>query len=302
MRNAFAEEVTRLAEKNKKIVLLSGDIGNKLFERFRKINSRRFYNCGIAEATMTGIASGLAASGLMPITYTITPFNTMRCLEQIKLDICYPNLPTIIVGTGSGLSYASLGSTHHSLEDLAILRSLPNISILCPSDPNEVKILLKHALKLKSPVYLRLGKKNETNFYKRKKIGSMHQLKKGTKNCLINVGAILKNVMDSSKILTKNKINHSVYDLRVIKPLSIKSLKYLTNNYKNIFVIEEHYENGGAYSYILEEINKFKNIKSKIFPIGIENKFLKFCGNQANAREVTGLDSLGIFRRIKKKL
>ena len=130
----------------------------------------------------------------------------------------------------------------------------------------------------------------------------MHQLKKGKKNCLINVGAILKNVMDSSKILTKNKINHSVYDLRVIKPLSIKSLKYLTNNYKNIFVIEEHYENGGAYSYILEEINKFKNIKSKIFPIGIENKFLKFCGNQANAREVTGLDSLGIFRRIKKKL
>lgn len=159
MRNTFAAEITKLANKNKKIVLLSGDIGNRLFDRFKKINSDRFYNCGIAEATMTGIASGLATTGLLPITYTITPFNTMRCLEQIKLDVCYPNLPIIIVGTGAGLSYASLGSTHHSLEDISILRSLPNISILCPSDPNEVKILLRDALKFKGPVYLRLGKK-----------------------------------------------------------------------------------------------------------------------------------------------
>jgi len=146
MRNSFATEITKLACKNKKIVLLSGDIGNRLFDNFRKLNKNRFYNCGIAEACMTGIASGIASSGLLPITYTITPFNTMRCLEQIKLDICYPNLPVIIVGTGSGLSYASLGSTHHSLEDIAILRSIPNMNILCPSDPTEVKKLLRDAL------------------------------------------------------------------------------------------------------------------------------------------------------------
>ncbi len=302
MRNTFAAEITKLANKNKKIVLLSGDIGNRLFDRFKKINSDRFYNCGIAEATMTGIASGLATTGLLPITYTITPFNTMRCLEQIKLDVCYPNLPIIIVGTGAGLSYASLGSTHHSLEDISILRSLPNISILCPSDPNEVKILLRDALKFKGPVYLRLGKKNEPIFRKRKKIGSMHQLTKGKTNCLINVGAILKNVMATSTILSKNKIDHSVYDLRIVRPFDRKNLNYLINKYRRIFVIEEHYENGGAYSYLLEEINKLNISKTKIFSLGIKNEFIKFCGDQSSAREITGLDPKSIFRRIKKKL
>ena len=203
MRNSFATEITKLAYKNKKIVLLSGDIGNRLFDNFRKLNKNRFYNCGIAEACMTGIASGIASSGLLPITYTITPFNTMRCLEQIKLDICYPNLPVIIVGTGSGLSYASLGSTHHSLEDIAILRSIPNINILCPSDPTEVKQLLRDALKIKKPVYIRLGKKNEPNFSKRKKFGLMHLIFKGKKNCLINVGSILGNVMQASNLMKK---------------------------------------------------------------------------------------------------
>ena len=110
---------------------------------------------------MTGISSGMAHLGLRPITYTIATFNTIRCLEQIKLDICYPDLPVIIVGTGAGLSYASLGSTHHSLEDIAFLRTIPPLNILCPSDPMEVKKLVRDAIKMKCPVYLRLGKKNE---------------------------------------------------------------------------------------------------------------------------------------------
>ena len=105
MRNSFAKSITDLSKKNKKIVLLAGDIGNKLFDNFKKIDKNRFFNCGVAEANMTGVASGLASSGFRPITYTITPFNTARCFEQIRLDICYPNLPVIIVGTGSGLSY-----------------------------------------------------------------------------------------------------------------------------------------------------------------------------------------------------
>ena len=107
MRNAFAQEITAIAEKDKKIVLLSGDIGNRLFDKFRNKFPKRFYNCGIAEASMTGISSGMAHLGLRPITYTIATFNTIRCLEQIKLDICYPDLPVIIVGTGAGLSVAS---------------------------------------------------------------------------------------------------------------------------------------------------------------------------------------------------
>ena len=114
MRNSFAKSITSLSKKNKKIILLAGDIGNKLFDNFKKINKDRFFNCGVAEANMTGIAAGLAKEGFRPITYTITPFNTLRCLEQIKIGAAYHDAPIIIVGTGSGLSYAELGATHHS--------------------------------------------------------------------------------------------------------------------------------------------------------------------------------------------
>jgi transketolase len=113
MRNAFAKAVTDLSDKYPDLVMLAGDIGNRLFDRLKEKHPNRFLNCGVAEANMTGVAAGLAASGMRPITYTITPFNTIRCLEQIRLDVCYPNLPVIIVGTGAGLSYASLGATHH---------------------------------------------------------------------------------------------------------------------------------------------------------------------------------------------
>ena len=118
MRNAFADEANKLAKTDPRIVLLSGDIGNKLFDKFKDTNHGRFINCGIAEANMMGVAAGMALSGLRPIVYTITPFTTTRCFEQIRVDACYHNVPVIIVGTGSGLSYAELGPTHHSCEDL----------------------------------------------------------------------------------------------------------------------------------------------------------------------------------------
>ena len=161
---------------------------------------------------------------------------------------------------------------------------------------------MKESIKIKGPVYLRLGKKNETQFNNRKKIGSMHEMIKGKTNCLINVGAILKNVMEASLILSKNKINHSVYDLRQIKPLIKKDLIFLLKKYSKIFVVEEHYENGGAYSYMLEEANKIKKFNTKIYPISIENKFIKFCYNQQSAQKMIGLDSQSIFKNKKRNL
>ena len=128
MRNAFSEEITKLAGIDKRIVLLSGDIGNRLFDEFKSKYPKRFYNCGVAEQNMTGLAAGLSLSGFLPITYTIAPFCTTRCLEQIRTDLAYHFLPSIIVSVGAGLAYAGLGPTHHALEDIAFLRSIPNIS------------------------------------------------------------------------------------------------------------------------------------------------------------------------------
>jgi len=302
MRNAFSEEITNLAKKDKKIVLLSGDIGNRLFDKFRTAFPERFYNCGIAEACMTGVASGVAHLGLSPITYTIATFNTARCLEQIKLDICYPNLSVVIVGTGAGLSYASLGATHHSLEDIAFLRMIPNLKILCPSDPNEVKKLLKDALKIGGPVYLRLGKKNESIIRTRKRIGKSDLIINGKTNLIISVGNILQHVLEVSKKLKKIKIDNSVIDLRYIKPLDSKILKIAFINYKKIFVVEEHYEAGGVGSSIIEWSKKNGFSSNKVFLIGAEHKFVHSSGNQFSARDKVGLSVKKIVKKITKNI
>lgn len=146
MRNAFAAEVTEIANANENVVLLSGDIGNKLFDRYKEVAPDRFFNCGIAEANMIGTAAGMAMCGLKPIVYTIVPFITTRCLEQIKIDLCYHNAPVVVVGVGGGLSYAGLGATHHSFEDIAILRVLPRMKVVCPGDPVEVRLAVRAAL------------------------------------------------------------------------------------------------------------------------------------------------------------
>ena len=139
MRNAFAHEITQLAQQDERIVLLSGDIGNRLFDEFKDKCPGRFHNCGVAEANMIGVAAGLALSGLRPVCYTIAPFITYRCMEQIRVDACYHNVPVTIVGTGAGLAYASLGATHHSCEDIGMLRLLPGLVVMAPADAHEVR-------------------------------------------------------------------------------------------------------------------------------------------------------------------
>ncbi len=155
MRDAFANEITKLATEDPSVVLLSGDIGNRMFDEYKDKNDGRFFNCGIAEANMMSVASGMALSGLRPVVYTITPFTTTRCLEQIRVGVCYHEAPVIIVGTGSGLCYSTLGPTHHSLEDMAMLRVMPDMVVFAPSDATELRCGLRAALKQNKPIYIR---------------------------------------------------------------------------------------------------------------------------------------------------
>ena len=153
--------MTELAQERSDVCLLSGDIGNRMFDRYKEVAPTRFLNCGIAEANMMSMAAGMALSGLRPVVYTITPFTTTRCLEQIRTGVAYHEAPVVIVGTGSGLSYAELGATHHSLEDLAILRSIPNLQVCAPADSLELEAQLRQAIAEGKPTYIRIGKKGE---------------------------------------------------------------------------------------------------------------------------------------------
>ena len=305
MRNEFAKIITELSIVKKDIVLLAGDIGNRLFDNFKKNNPERFYNCGVAEANMTGVASGLASCGFKPVTYTITPFNTARCFEQIRLDICYPNLPVIIVGTGSGLSYASLGATHHSMEDISILKTLPNLQIICPADKKEVREAFIKAYESNKPTYIRLGKKGEPLIHKKKpnfQIGKSIFLKKGNDVALLGVGNALSIAAKCEEELFKKKIKCDLISFHTPKPLDKKLLTNLFKSDKLIAIIEEHGLIGGVGSSVLEWANENKFDTKNVLRFGGPDKFLTGCGNQTEARKFIGLTSNKICDRILKIL
>jgi transketolase len=301
MRNAFAQEIKEQAAKNNKIVLLSGDIGNRLFDSYKEKFADRFFNCGVAEANMTSMAAGMALNGLQPVTYTITPFNTSRCYEQIKIDICYHNLPVIVVGVGAGLSYAGLGATHHSFEDIAIMRVLPNMHIMCPCDAVEVKLCLKAALALKKPVYIRLGKKNEPVIHKKEPdlaLGKGIIVKEGTQVCLLGCGNIFPVVQAAGQALENLGISTRVISMHTVKPLDSELLKEVFLMFETVCTIEEHSLVGGFGSAVAEWVIDNVVPVRKFFRFGIRDAFTQKSGNQENARKMNKLTPDDIVSRI----
>ena len=305
MRNIFAKTVTELSDVYPELVMLAGDIGNRLFDRFKEKHPGRFFNCGVAEANMTGVAAGLAASGLRPITYTITPFNTVRCLEQIRLDICYPNLPVIVVGTGSGLSYASLGATHHSMEDIAILRTLPNMHVVCPADPTEARLAVTDALRLGRPTYIRLGKKGEPNIHASDpefRIGRGITVRDGSTVAILSVGNMLAPALQCADQLHHQGVSTKVVSLHTIKPLDDALLAAIFAECKLVVVLEEHGLMGGAGSAVLEWGNVNRVDLRKLIRIGGPDRFLSGCGDQEEARVMLGLTAQNVSRQILERL
>jgi len=304
MRNAFADEVSNLVSKDSRVVLLSGDIGNKLFDNVKHVDSKRFYNCGIAEANMRGVAAGMALSGLRPIIYTITPFTTTRCFEQIRIDACYHNAPVIIVGTGSGLSYAELGPTHHSLEDLAILRTLPGMTVLAPCDSNELRGALRASLKQDGPVYIRIGKKGEPKIFDDVpdfKIGKITKVRTGSDVTLLSTGTMMPEVLAAADQLLSNGVSAEVVSVHSIKPLDIEYLAESTHRFKIIVTIEEHGIIGGLGSAVAEwRSNSNSSIQHMIF--GTPDEFMHEVGTQKYARNKFGLVSSNIAEKIMLRL
>lgn len=304
MRNAFADEITKLAHQDKRVVLLSGDIGNKLFDKFKAVDERRFYNCGIAEANMMGVAAGMALSGLRPVIYTITPFTTTRCFEQIRIDACYHKAPVVIVGTGSGLSYAELGPTHHSLEDMAILRTLPGMRVIAPCDATELRVALQAALHEDGPVYIRIGKKGEPAIHPQTpdfKIGKAIVIREGTDVALLSAGTIMTEVLKAADLLKANGISVEVVSFHSIKPLDAASLALVSSRVKLVATIEEHGLIGGLGSAVAEW-RAAANVATPLLCFGTPDEFMHEVGSQEYARTKYGLTSNDIAARILASL
>lgn len=303
MRNAFAGEVFRLAKEDERVILLSGDIGNRLFDNFKTLGGSRFFNCGVAEANMMGVAAGMALCGLRPFVYTITPFTTTRCFEQIRIDVCYHNAPVIIVGTGSGLSYAELGPTHHSLEDMAILRTLPGIRVYAPCDSTELKLILRLALADSSPAYIRIGKKGERDihdFAPDLKIGEAIVTRPGEDVAILSAGNMMDTSLKAAEILSEVNISTEVVSFPTIKPLDTRYLEAASQKFKIIITVEEHGLIGGFGAAVAEwRSDANSNIRHVRFGTG--DKFMHQVGSQSYARKLFGITPENIASHIKNQ-
>jgi transketolase len=300
MRNAFADEMTQLAKADPRVMLLSGDIGNKLFDPFKKVAAKRFLNCGIAEANMMGVAAGLALNGLRPVVYTITPFTTTRCFEQIRVDVCYHEAPVVIVGTGSGLSYAELGPTHHSLEDLAILRTLPGMQVIAPCDATEMRQALRQSLQSTHPTYIRIGKKGEPAIHDPNvdfKIGKAIKILDGKDILIVATGTLMPNVLAAAKLLGTEGLSAQVASFHTIKPLDEDYLQQAFKDCKLVVTVEEHGRLGGLGSAVSEFISQFGS-HPPLLRLGTLDEFMHEMGTQEYARIRYGLDAPGIARQI----
>ncbi len=301
MRNAFAREIEALADERPDIVMLSADIGNRLFDSLKAKHPSRFYNCGVAEANMIGVASGLALGGLRPVAYTIAPFITARCLEQIKIDICYFDLPVLIVGVGGGLSYAELGVTHQSVEDISQLRVFPNINIVCPSDATEVRLAIRAAVESARPTYIRLGKKNEPTVHISPpvfQIGKSIMIREGTDVCITATGNIVPNAMAAAAILEADGISARVLDFHTVKPLDTHALTEAFSGFRIVVTVEEHRLAGGFGSAVAEWLADNQRYPARLVRIGVPDVFFKEAGNQNDARVKFALSPQAIADRI----
>jgi len=303
MRNAFAQELEAIAEQDERVVLLTGDIGNRLFNRYRARFGERFYNCGVAEANMMSVAAGMALCGLRPVVYTIVPFVTTRCLEQIRVDVCYHRAPVTIVGVGGGLSYASLGATHHSCEDIGLLRILPELTVVCPGDAHEVRASLRAALAQPRPVYLRLGKKGEPLVHPEQpqlQLGRGLVMREGRSLWLLSTGNMLATAMEVAQELSTAGIDAGVVSLHTVKPLDELLVARFFRESRLVVTLEEHSVIGGLGGAVAEWLAEQNRPRANLLRLGTRDEFLHPVGSQSFARQQHGLDGPSITRRVRQ--
>ncbi|HTF94767.1 MAG TPA: transketolase C-terminal domain-containing protein [Cellvibrio sp.] len=277
MRSIFSQALLAAAEADPKVLLLTGDHGYALFDEFRKHRPQQFINAGIAEQNMVGVAAGLAKAGFKPIVYGLSAFVPMRVLEQIKIDVCYENLPVIFIGDGAGLVYSSLGSSHQSTEDIAALRAIPNISILSPCDQQEMHYAMQQALQFTGPTYVRMGKSDVGQVHSSPvnvNAGDLIQIRtsRNPQIAFIATGSMVKTAQQLANIK-----DASAWSVPVIKPVNAQQLRHIAQGVNTIVVLEEHSIYGGLGSLVAEIVSEQGH--TKVIRLGVQDRFSQKCGS-----------------------
>ena len=302
MRKTSLECVYELAKKDPRVLFIGSDLGPGVLDNFKKEIPDRFFMEGVAEQYIIGMSAGLAKEGFIPYVNTISTFLTRRCYEQVAIDLCLHDLPVRLIGNGGGLVYAPLGPTHLAIEDLSLMKSIPNMTIISPCDANEMKNLMFETLSYKHPIYIRLGRGGEeiiTKSVSEFEIGKGILLKKPKEVLIISCGTMTQKALNVSKSLSKENIEAGVLHISTIKPIDEEKIIKYSKNCKLIVTIEEHIRSGGLGSSVLESLNdNNKNYENKVLRIGLQDKFPEQYGNQQTLQDALGLEENKIVKDI----
>lgn len=289
MRKTFINTLIDLARKDKDIVLITPDMGFSVLEPFFDEFPERAINCGIAEQNAVSIASGLALMGKKPYVYTIIPFLVERAFEQVKLDVAYMNTNVKLIGIGAGFTYGAAGATHHAIEDISLMRTLPNMTVCCPGDNNEAEQIIRKTVNNNKPMYIRIGRHNRGIFDNNTiEIGKASIIEKGEDIAVISTSNMLPDAYDYCQKLKSEGRKPYLISMHTIKPLDKECLLSLINIGVEIHTLEEHSIIGGLGSAVAEVIAESgKGIKFK--RIGIPDEFSHYIGSQKYIKKQFGL-------------
>lgn len=299
MRSTYLNTLYELARKDSKIVSLVADNGLIVYDDFRRDFPDRYFNFGIAEGNMVAAAAGMASCGMIPYCYTINAFLAYRSYEFIRDDVCFQNQNVKIVGIGTGLAYSTLGPSHHTTEDIALLRSLPNLTVFSPATRSEVKWMMEKSYEIQGPVYIRLGN-NKEDFYESDPqfvLGEPTIVRKGTDITIMTTGPILNEVMLASQLLSKAGINAEVISVHTLKPLNNEVIAEMAITTGKLVVVEEHNIIGGLYATIAEALLE-RNRVIPILKIGLPDQFAIGYGTHEEVRKANELDYNSIYQKI----
>lgn len=292
LRDAFFEELYNIARQDKRVVLLSADFGAPSLDKFKKDLNRQYFNIGVSEQGMISIAAGLALSGKIVYVYAIAPFATLRCYEQIKIDLCFMNLSVTILGVGAGFAYGAAGPTHHAIEDIAVIRALPNITILNPSDSIMASHFAKMSHETPGPKYIRFDRGKTPLFYSDRNddfSAGLTSIKKGRDLSIVSTGPTVSKALEVADELAGHSIEAGVIDLYRLKPVNKSLLLDEIKESRKIISLEEQSINGGL-GGILAEVLSDAGICKPLKRIAIQDEKCFCYGDRKSLQAYSGLD------------
>lgn len=305
MRDTFVRTLVELAKEDKNIELVTGDLGFGVLKPYWEQVPDQFTNAGIAEQNMTGVAAGMALEGKTVFTYSIGNFPTLRCLEQIRNDCAYHNANVKVVCIGGGFVYGSLGMSHHAMEDIAVLRTLPDVVVMAPGDLVEAEECTRALAKYKGTAYLRLGRGGEKRIHDKIDnfcIGKAIKVKDGKRVAIFSTGAIFEEIQGAYDILAEQGIEPAVYTFPTVKPIDREVIEECSREFELVVTCEEHNVIGGFGGAVAEIMAEMRDKKAHLLRIGMNDMYAVRVGNQKYLRDQYGMSAEKIAARIEAEL